>query len=237
LATILEYQTASTASKFDKTYLPVLDQLLLDQDEIEKERLAREFREVVGAIVVLARPLSIPSLASLLDLSGDDIACRLRLLHSVLSVSSDRAAPVRLLHLFFRDFLVDPQKRGKSLFWVDEKETHGRIASKCLALMSKSLRTNICDLQRPGTLRSEIDSQLIHRCLPTEVRYACRYWVYHLKQSDDGMRDRDEVYAFIQKHLLHWLEAMSLLGETSESISMITSLQSMSEVNQSTRLP
>ncbi|KAI9784843.1 MAG: hypothetical protein M1839_001573, partial [Geoglossum umbratile] len=238
LAHILEYQTASQASKLDRTYLPILNQLLVDQDEVEKEKLAIDFQEVVGTIAVLASPLSIISLASLLGIPEDDVACRLDLLHSVLSIPTNRAAPVRLLHLSFRDFLLDRQKREKSLFWVDERKTHEKIAGKCIQLMSisKCLRKNICNLQGPGTLQSKIDSQFIDVCLPAEVRYACRYWVYHLEQSKSGICDNDQVHIFLREHLLHWLEAMSLLGNASESITIITTLQSILEANKSTEL-
>ncbi|KAI9782331.1 MAG: hypothetical protein M1839_005204 [Geoglossum umbratile] len=238
LAHILEYQTVSQASKLDRTYLPILDQLLIDQDEVENENLAMEFQEVVGAIAVLASPLSVISLASLLGIPEDDVACRLDLLHSVLSVPTNRAAPVRLLHLSFRDFLLDRQKREKSLFWVDERKTHERIAGKCIQLMStsKCLKKNICNLQGPGTLQSEIDSQFIDVCLPAEVRYACRYWVYHLEQSKSGICDNGQVHVFLREHLLHWLEAMSLLGNASECITIVTILQSILEADKSTDL-
>jgi hypothetical protein len=231
LATILEYQTASQASKLDKAYLPILDQLLVEQDDVEKEQVAREFQEVVGVIIVLANPLSTISLASLLRIPEDDIAYRLDLLHSVLSIPTNQAHPVRLLHPSFRDFLLDPLKREKSPFWVDERKTHERIASKCIQLLSECLKINICNIQRPGTLRSEIDSQIIGVCLPAEVQYACRYWVYHLEQSKSGIYDNSQVHIFLRGHLLHWLEAMSLLGIMSESITMITTLQSILEVS------
>ncbi|KAI9768893.1 MAG: hypothetical protein M1839_003847 [Geoglossum umbratile] len=238
LAHILEYQTASQASKLDRTYLPILNQLLVDQDEVEKEKLAIDFQEIVGTIAVLASPLSIISLASLLGIPEDDVARRLDLLHSVLSIPTNRAAPVRLLHLSFRDFLLDRQKREKSLFWVDERKTHERIAGKCIQLMSisKCLRKNICNLQGPGMFQSEIDSQFIDVCLPAEVRYACRYWVYHLEQSKSGICDNGQVHVFLRDHLLHWLEAMSLLGNLSESITIITTLQSILEADKSTEL-
>jgi hypothetical protein len=230
LKTILDFQTASQASKLDRTYLPILDQLFVDQDKVEQDRLAREFREVVGAIVILADPLSTISLASLLDTPKEDVDGRLDWLHSVLSIPTNEDAPVRLLHLSFRDFLLDPQKRGKSPFWVDERETHERIANKCLQLMSKCLSENICKLQTPGTLRTEIESRTVDLYLPAEVQYACRYWVYHLEQSKRRIRDGEQVHVFLQNHLLHWLEALSLIGNASESIAMVGTLQSILEV-------
>src|SRR2546423_44602 len=136
LAIVLEYQTASQASKLDKTYLPILNQLVVEQDESEKTILATEFREGVGSIILLADPLSTASLASLLDIPKIDVDRRLDLLHSVLNVPINQDSPVRLLHLSFRDFLVNPKKCGKSQFWVDERKTHEMIVSKCLQLMS-----------------------------------------------------------------------------------------------------
>ncbi len=130
LVIILEYQTASQTagqtskfrpSKFDATYLPILNQLLVGLDQVEEKELALNFQEIVGTIVVLANPLSVGSLASLLGIQKSDVACILDLLHSVLSIPTSQAQPVRLLHLSFRDFLVDPEKKEKSLFWVDEK--------------------------------------------------------------------------------------------------------------------
>jgi hypothetical protein len=234
LKKVLTYQTRSQKSKLDATYLPVLNQLLSGLTDSEKQDLVYEFRRVVGSIVLLEEPLSTSSLAHLLGIDKHDIDCRLDLLHSVLSIPSDPDSPVRLLHLSFRDFLVDPDKRETNPFWVDEKKTHKRIAGKCIQLMSisKCLRKNICNLQGPGTFQSEIDSQIIDGCLPAEVRYACRYWVYHLEQSKRGVCDNGPVHVFLQEHLLHWLEAMSLLGNASESITIITTLQSILEVFQ-----
>ncbi|KAJ9656035.1 hypothetical protein H2201_008661 [Coniosporium apollinis] len=238
LGSILEYQTASWASKLDRTYLPILEQLLLDQDEAEKESRAREFREVVGAVVLLADPLSIISLASLLNIPEEDVTCSLDSLHSVLSIPTDRDAPVRLLHLSFRDFLLDPQKRGKSPFWIDEAKTHERIVSKCLQLLSRPnyLKENICGLRAPGTLRTEIDSRTIDDCLPADVRYASRYWVHHLEQSNGRICDGDQVHVFLKEHFLHWLEALSLMGDASRSIGMVDTLRSVLEVKFSRQL-
>ncbi|OCL01502.1 hypothetical protein AOQ84DRAFT_434833 [Glonium stellatum] len=238
LMTILEHQTASQASKLDRTYLPILTQLLFDQDDTERETLAREFREVVGAIVILANPLSVTALANLLDIPEDEIAYRLDLLHSVLSVTENRTTPIRLLHLSFRDFLLDPQKSGKNPFWIDEKEVHKRLASKCVKLLSRSkrLKQDICNVQWPGTRRNKIDNEAIKHALSPEVQYACRYWVYHLEHSKTTICDGDHVHVFLQERLLYWVEALSLMGNLNEIVSMIDILQSISETKTNTEL-
>jgi hypothetical protein len=228
---VLEYRK-STFSQLDQTYLPVLNQLLSDQEEEDKGTWLHRFRELVGAIAILESPLSITSLAHLLQIPQKQIRCRLDSLHSVLNIPNSEHVPIRLLHLSFREFLIDPQKQGKSPFWVGEKETHERLVSQCLKLMSSpnGLQQNMCKLLNPGTLRSDIDEQKIAIRLPPELQYACRYWVHHLEQSGRHIHDGDPTYLFLQGHLLHWLEAMSLIGEAYKCIHMINRLQALTEV-------
>ncbi|KAI9771033.1 MAG: hypothetical protein M1839_002969 [Geoglossum umbratile] len=236
LEVVLQYQSATHVSKLDRTYLPILSQLFDDEDEADKQRRTSEFRDMVGSIVVLESPLSISSLAHFFQISKEDIRCRLDSLHSVLSIPDSEDLPVRLLHLSFRDFLVDPQKRGKSPFWIDERETHERLANKCLELLSgpEGLQQNMCKLLNPGTLRSKIDERTIAICLPPELQYACRYWAHHLERSDCHIHDGDPIHLFLRKYFLYWLEAMSLIREAYKCIHIINRLQALAESDTST---
>jgi hypothetical protein len=228
---VLQYQKA-TFSQLDRTYLPVLDQLLSEQEGDEKQTWLKAFRDIIGSIVVLESPLSITSLACLLQLSREEVKCRLDSLHSVLSVPNSKDVSVRPLHLSFREFLVDSQKQGKSPFWVDEKSTHNKLASFCLKLMSgqSGLCQNMCSLVGPGVLRSEIDDRTVTSSLLPELQYACRYWISHLIKSQQHIGDGDTSHLFLQKHLLHWLEAMSLMRESSRCIHLLDSLQALTGV-------
>lgn len=231
LRMVLKYETASQASKLDRTYFPILDGLLIGLSDEESGTLIEEFQYVVGSIILLVNPLSTVSLARLLEISEGVINCRLEFLHSVLSVPTDRQIPVRLLHLSFREFLVDPQKQGKNPFWVNERKTHEIVANKCLKLMSDSLKENICGLQSPGMLRIEIDHIAINDNLPAEIQYACCYWVYHLEYGGSQTPDHGTVHSFLSKNLLHWLEALSLIGRLHESIAIISTLITLVDVS------
>ncbi|KAK2731432.1 hypothetical protein FQN55_004690 [Onygenales sp. PD_40] len=228
LEDVLKYHSVGEASKFDITYLPVLDQLIFELDKLDRDAILAEFEEVVGTIIVLNESLSVRSLANILRLSDAEVVRRLKLLHSVLSVPRDPESPIRLLHLSFRDYLLDPKKSEKR-FFLDETKQHRRIALKCLEMLSKSgvLKTDICGVKEPGTLRTEIPSQKIQACLPPEVRYACYHWVHHFQKSGIRIRDGDEIDTFLRKYLLHWFEALSLCGKISQSIAMITTLQGL----------
>jgi hypothetical protein len=231
LEKVLQYRKA-TFSQLDRTYLPVLDQLLIEQEEGDKASWLDAFRKLVGSIVVLESPLSIAPLARLLQVPQKQIRRRLDAFHSVLSVPESEDVPIRLLHLSFREFLVDPQKQGKSPFWVDEKRTHQKLASRCLELMSEpsGLCQNMCNLPGPGMPRIEIDEGTIASILSPDLQYACHYWVSHLKRSQHEIIDGDTTHIFLQKHLLHWLEVMSLMRESSRCVYLLDSLQTLTGV-------
>jgi len=231
LAKVLEYQSRTQQSEIDKldaTYLPILNHLLKDAGAA-RNSLVDEFRTVVGSIVLLAEPLSISSLAHLLDIPGSVIYRRLSSLYSVLSEPISPESPVRMFHLSFRDFLVDPGKQGTNPLWVDESATHERIATRCLELMCSGdhLREGVCTLKMPGTACADVEPAVIDVALSSPVRYACLHWVYHLERSNSRISDDHQAYSFLKIHFLHWLEALSLLGSVSESISMINTLQAL----------
>jgi hypothetical protein len=218
LAELLKDQ-AKYVSRMDKTYLPILTRLLDDQesDEFEQQQLLQEFQAIVAVIILLAVPLSINALSLFIGIGADQISNRLDSFRSVLDIPCDRDQPVRILHLSFRDFLV--QSRTK--FLVDEPKKHKDIAKFCLRTMQTHLQKDICNLASPGTRRADIDPQYIRQYLPLELQYSCRYWIHHLKQSQDPSSEREYVRLFLQKHFLHWVEVMTLLGLISEVVGML----------------
>ena len=124
---------------------------------------------------------------------------------------------------------------------MDEKSTQKKLASRCLERMSgpSGLHQDMCSLLEPGVLRSEIDEGTITSSLSPDLQYACRYWVDHLKQGHQNIVDGDITHLFLQKHLLHWLEAMSLIRESSRCVDLLDSLQALASVrsSQNTFLP
>ncbi|KAH7140047.1 WD40-repeat-containing domain protein [Dactylonectria estremocensis] len=226
LQQILAYKTRSQESKMEATYLPPLEQQVRGLSAREQDRVLKDFRHIVGTIVVLQSPLPVLSLARLLDIERDRIDVRLDMLHSVLEVPKSANSPVRLLHLSFRDFLIDPEKQGTNPYWVDEKKTHGMIAASCIRLLSNSLKEDLCDLKLPGIDRSEVSPQRIASCLPAELQYACRHWADHLQNAGEQACSDQEVFDFLSQHFLHWLEVLSLIGRTSEGLHVIKTLES-----------
>ncbi|EED20635.1 platelet-activating factor acetylhydrolase isoform 1B alpha subunit, putative [Talaromyces stipitatus ATCC 10500] len=209
LQKFLASQEATSASQMDKIYLLVLNQTI-QNDEDDPAEVLKEFQDIIGTIILLATPLSIISLARLLHLQADDIIELLDPLHSVLNIPKNLGAPIRILHLSFRDFLINTT----STFHVDEKETHEKIVLHCLRIMNTDLKQNICGLSSYGTPRTNIDNQAINKHLSADLQYSCRYITSSM------------AFDFMKQHLLHWLEALSLIGVISEAVAMMDMLQS-----------
>ncbi|KAJ6256962.1 Vegetative incompatibility protein [Drechslerella dactyloides] len=231
---VMEYQANWHVGKLEQTYFPILHPLALAIDETSdpEDTLAKDFRDIVGTILNLVSPLSIPSLSSLISLPEETIDCMLEHLHSVLDIPprANRHTAVRMFHLSFRDFLFNRRLCDNSrfqCFWINDKEAHRKIYTRCIELMSgpTGLRENICGLSL-GILREDVDNATVEKHIAPELQYACRYWVHHLEQSADKIADDSQVHTFLRKHLLNWFEAISLSGEMREMVGMINTLKS-----------
>jgi hypothetical protein len=224
--------TSSPEGTLYEMYTQVLKHSIFgNADSKKRERLSTKFREVAGPIVILSDTLSFASYSKLIDPEGTkSVRAVLDDLHSVLDISNDPNHHIQLLHPSFRDFLLNTNQHSSS-FQIDEWKTHENVAYCCLRVMSDHLKKDICGLEAPGALASTATNDQIEQCLPSELRYACRYWVEHVQKSELELHDDDQIHVFLCQHLLHWLEALSWMGKTSEGVLAINTLESYIQVS------
>jgi hypothetical protein len=231
------------SEEIDKMYTQVLEHSIPANFRAKDERLFFErFQCIVGTIVVLFKPLTVLALSGLLSDSGhktshvavnvDVIRHILQPLGSILDIPTNDKETIRTFHLSFRDFLLSKERCTTRGFGISEENAHIYLVNCCLNLMSAKLKRNICNLQGPGALKSELKPSQVNESLPAHVQYACQYWVYHLKEGRDIICDSHQVYSFLMCHFLHWLEALSLIGRLSECVGMIDSLLAIVDVSQ-----
>ncbi|KAF2458145.1 quinon protein alcohol dehydrogenase-like superfamily [Lineolata rhizophorae] len=208
-------------------YTAVLQKSTQQYREQDKPKVLGFLRDVLGTIVTLFSPLSVDSLSGLLFFQGAVVNKTISTLHSILNIPTEPSRPLCLHHPSFRDFLLSPERCTDPKFRVDEKRTHAKIAENCIKLMSTSLRQDICGVKAPGMLVTGVADSQVQRCLSPELQYACLYWVQHLQKGGSVLCDEDRVHQFLQKHLLHWLEALSWMRRISDGISSVISFQSI----------
>ena len=192
----------SPTEQLDLIYTKILRYAIGD----EQERLLR-FRQIVGSIVILFDALTAVALAELLRVKQWEVEAILDSLCSVLDYTQN----VRLLHPSFRDFLLDDRRCIDPRFRIIGSDTHRNLAVSCLEQLSFHLKKDICSLEHPGTLTSDVDRSAIQRCLPQQVQYMCRYWVDHLQRSNTNLRSEarrhNRVRNFLKERFGHWMDA------------------------------
>jgi hypothetical protein len=236
LHTLLKGSTSAAATPeehLNGIYIAVLQNSVQPGfSQQDKEKFCSMLRDILGSIVLLLSPLSVSSLSRLLFIPKQRVDRILKDLHAILVVPNDNTSPLRPHHPSFRDFLLDENRCRDSNFWVEEKQVHQTLAESCIQLMSVSLKQDICGVNSPGQLATDIGSSRVDECLPLEVQYACLYWIEHLQKGCPQLQDNDQVHQFLQEHLLHWLEALGWMRKVSNGIHAITSLESVALVSQ-----
>ncbi|KAF3011317.1 hypothetical protein E8E14_003394 [Neopestalotiopsis sp. 37M] len=210
----------------DRMYTTILQNSIQPSlNNLEMEKMHKMRRAILGTIAVLGSPLPVRSLAKLLVVSPTEIKKSLAGLGSLFDASLDDC-PIRIAHRTFREFLLD-KERCNADFHVNPQKAHKFLADKCLTIMSRMLKKDICGLGSADTIVNNVDTGRVHRCIPLELKYACVYWIEHHRQSGARLHDGDQVHKFFKRHFLHWLEAMILMGKSHDMAAIIRLYQSI----------
>jgi hypothetical protein len=230
---------ASTACLYIDSYNPVqrLEELITQQSEINSSepfaQLDRLYKtglqsadlwndpsfgsdccNILGVILCARIPLSYSMIDSLLALPPS-LPCVqvISRLGCVLRISETEG--IRILHPSFHDYLSE---RCHAEPWSINLELHNKgLALHCMELLDNTLRENICGLTLPHPVQNET--------LSDAVAYACKFWVEHIcliSHATEHIVDR--IYSFLDRHLLHWMEALAVMKCHSNTIQSLQHL-------------
>ena len=200
-----------------------------------------DFHYVVGSIIVLETPLPWIELDSLLGLDNEcdehglmlsdgeiiylsSSAVIIDRLRSVLRESSaareGKDGPIRLLHPSLYDFFTT---HAQSHFRIDVTRQHQTLAIRCLHVMNSQLKFDICEIGN-ASLPNKAFSAVCDYMSPG-LRYAASSFVHHIsKVSRPNSTLVNGLGDFICEHILHWIEAMSLLKAVTKAEECLQSL-------------
>ncbi|KAG9082943.1 hypothetical protein FS749_006451, partial [Ceratobasidium sp. UAMH 11750] len=208
-------------------YTTALDECLRNNiDDTETIRLC------VGAIVLTGTrcPLSDASLAALL---GKRIKLHVvtRVIDRLGSVIyRDVQGAIRVLHHSFSDYMVDESCPER--YRIDTTTQNAALAASCLEVMMVNLRFNICGLGDSRMLNQEVPNlrSLVEENIRPELAYSSLYWATHLSATTLAIAAQScgnllDLFMFGPR-LMHWIEALSLLGELHVALSSMHQLES-----------
>ena len=176
-------------------------------------------RKVLSTVVFLVVPLSVEAIGSLFSMDSLQAWFALAPFRSVIHVPPvANISPVTIFHASFPDFIVDPS-RCEETFRLDQSEGHQMLTVQCLRWLNQTLKRNICN---PVSSSHELNT------IPEALRCSCLHWASHLAHAlastlaqTSVTELRDLVSEFVDKHLLHWFECLSVLEELVSGINLL----------------
>ena len=183
------------------------------------ERERKTIDIVLSAVIYVYSPLSINGISALMEIPVKHIETALSSLHSLIYIPSQGPnMPISTFHASFYDFISNQIHLSKH--YLDPCISHKQIAHQCLAMMNKvwSQETTISYLEeRKG---SEISESLA---------YACSNWTIHFTYRDVG--EPAKLNDFFRKHLLRWMDCLSILGRLGTAINSLGMLKNWANVS------
>lgn len=205
-----------TFGSLDELYLDILKKAVQDSDGVIDDTLVTRVRKVIGALVLLQSPLTPATLSELLGEKLSSITGDIEHLSAVLTIPDDTSQPPTIFHPSLADFVLS---RCKDLrFKINAQVFHASATQRCLFTMNRYLKRDICDIRDPSLMNEDVEDldERRERFLPLELQYACEFWVVHLANAGDGDVSLSKALSeFCIHHLLHWIEALSVLGKLS----------------------
>ncbi|KAL2810001.1 hypothetical protein BJX63DRAFT_403242 [Aspergillus granulosus] len=154
------------------------------------------------------------------------------------SFLTTRDDQVYLIHQSAKDYLSDARVSG-TIFPSGPSAIHHKIFRESLQGLSDKLRRNIYDLNLddPGVSASDIETLPPDRDPLFDLRYSCEYWLDHFLESNykADITENRVISDFFRKHLLHWLESLSLIGEVRHGILALRRLVYQQQVREVTK--
>ena len=184
-------------SALDSLYQTALESVGLWNDD----DFVADYRAIIGMVLVLRNPLSSTAIDVLLrTLDGRPSISTITNLGCVVTSNPT----VRIIHPSFADFLSTRSRCGRDIWFFQKTSCNSTLADHCLYHLNNVLRRNICNM----TLSVDRGNE----SLPEDIAYACMFWIEHVCSIRENIPLIEEhLETFFNQHLLHWLEAMSIL--------------------------
>ncbi|RYP55521.1 hypothetical protein DL770_010904 [Monosporascus sp. CRB-9-2] len=214
-------------------------------EQIHKHKHREYCHRLLSAAAVTYRPLHLLELQILAGLQYEvkHLADLERIVRNCGSFLAVKDGYIYLIHQSVEDYLSG--KASSTIFPFGRAEVHHAIFSRSLQAMSKTLKRNIYGLAHLGVSIDEVKTPDKDPLAP--VQYSCVHWVNHFYEANNGnysiyliifkiilyflrhdnLGDGGIVHKFLQKFLLNWFEALSLIKGMSEGVRAIAKLESL----------
>jgi len=185
--------------------------------------------KILASITLAYRPIHLEELVPIAGLpeevSSDEGSIKgiVELCGSFLVI---RDGIIYFVHQSTKNYFDTPRVKSK-IALGGPAEGHCTIVSRSLEAMNNKLQRDIYKLQHLGSPIADVKAPDLDPL--ASIRYACVYWIDHLCEIESGhdgvgLCDNGMIDVFLKEHFLHWLEALSLMRNLSDSVFAIAKL-------------
>jgi hypothetical protein len=182
---------------------------------------------VLHVVITALNPLSTKAIAHLLGTSPSSVYTALTELWAVIMAPDDEssAEPVFTFHASFPDFLHTHSRSGN--YYIPEAQAHHTMLELCLGVFDSSFKWNICELHSDDACLQDIN--LSPSKIPEALQYSCTSWLVHLdhvlESGELGESGELQVLNVFDKHILHWIECMAVLGKLEDAVHLLRRIE------------
>ncbi|PKX90474.1 NACHT and WD40 domain protein [Aspergillus novofumigatus IBT 16806] len=183
-------------------------ELIMAQIEKDSPENQKRCKNILVAVVLAYRTLSLPELAVLAGLQPKiNPRTIVEKCGSFLTISGQT---VSLIHQSAKDYL---EANYTTKLSSGVGQGNADISARSINAMGSILRYNIYALPYPGFETSAVTPPDPDPLAP--IRYSCVFWVGHLCKAkrqgfENDLTEGGAILRFFKEHFLHWLEALSL---------------------------
>ncbi|KAJ7794325.1 hypothetical protein B0H14DRAFT_2532892, partial [Mycena olivaceomarginata] len=181
----------------------------------DQAKFAKDMHSVLSIIIFSQNPQSLECIGELLEMTHIRTSEMISRLQSI--IRTDQNGMVHAIHPSVHDYLVDPRRCDPGLPWsLNKEEEHRIMAAYCINCLNSRLSRNMTPL---------LHLQKSHSALSDAVVYACNSWPHHVCSVKPTAELAHTIYTFFSKHLMHWLEALGIMGQSRSAITWLNQLQ------------
>jgi len=197
--------TAATVA-VDRIYELVLTEAArsdtTDLDELER------MKRILACILVARVPLSVGTLAALIEMKPGRLRTSLRRLHSIIHLpADDKQLGVRTLHASFGDFIRD---RAPQRLSIAATLGHDILAQGCLRRFSQN---DLCFNVSRSSSSFEPNPKTAPDWISVSLVYACLHWAHHVDAASDCSGFDLFIEQIFRPKFLFWLEVITVLNK------------------------
>ncbi|CAH0054523.1 unnamed protein product [Clonostachys solani] len=230
---VANYDAVGIAREFPAELNPLYKRMM---EGISALRRAKTCYQILGTICTVYRYLSISELQTLIEdlgsMTQDDVVHLVESCGSFLSVRGD---VISLVHQSAKDFLIE--NATDEIFPSQIVSQHRIIFETSISVLSSILRQNIYDLEDLGLPNEQASPPHPDPLAP--IKYCLLFWDEHFIEYQSQQSSEQAVSVlieFLEEHLLHWLEALSLIGCVSDSVTAFQNLKAFVEKDDTNEL-